>query len=162
FKRRWDYSNNRWTEWKLVAKDLPYVTSVNSFSSSTPISEFPAREITTFYFDSTNKEGFPVNTGTVLTNRLRGSIWSYQLCLPRTVNEETFRRWWTSNGWGDWERVSYRTVKKEKNIFSSNSPITDYPNNEETLFYYDTDGQGDFPASAGVVRTVRMNDDNWS
>mgnify|MGYP006892260922 FL=1 len=58
--------------------------------------------------------------------------------------------------------IHYQSVNPTRNAFTSDTPITEFPRNQVTVFYYDSVGQGNFPVSAGVVTTYRMNQDNWS
>lgn len=174
YRRRWDTNTSAWTSFELVTQDFKtapihyFDATRNAYNGTQLITAFPESNITTFWFDGTNATGMPTNAGVCTTYRMRsGSTagWDRQEC--RQYNgDKIWNRYVKSDGtWTTWQQVSrdteYHAVKIGANPYGNATPLTDFPQNVVTTFFYNSPGSAGFPVSAGIVTTYRMSDDAW-
>ena len=108
------YIAGKWTSW-LGIGSLNLVKG--TYTNDTSITDFPKFKVTKTAHLANENTGFPEPIGVLETNRLSGNdILSYQFFYPYNKNS-FYKRYWTSSGWGVWEKINSNVSIKQNYDF---------------------------------------------
>ena len=108
------YIAGKWTSW-LGIGNLNLVKG--TYTNDTSITDFPKFKVTKTAHLANENTGFPEPIGVLETNRLSGNdILSYQFFYPYNKNS-FYKRYWTSSGWGVWEKINSNVSIKQNYDF---------------------------------------------
>lgn len=100
-------ADGSWGEFTSLDNQYNTAKSLNKYTASTPISEFPNNAVTTFAVNTAGATGFPDNTGGIITTyKVGGNGWDRQEYRKYRSNELWSRYANTVGVWTAWEKIS--------------------------------------------------------
>lgn len=114
YRRYWNTPESQWSEFEKISltvneiEDMKnhVVGSVNEYTSSTPISDFPREKIISFPVSETAASNVPNERAGVITNyRFTSDSYAWQEFKPYGRNEK-WMRYVSGGNWTDWVKVT--------------------------------------------------------
>lgn len=138
YRRRWVVGTASWSAWEKISQPIgdgkyPIVNAKNNaYLAGENIVNYPANNITTHRVDIS--AGFP-GAGIVTTYRIGGN--GYDRQEFRLYNGTTIYTRYVdvaSGDWKDWEVLNAVSIAKNVDLYTGNSPLTDFPADKITTF----------------------------
>ncbi len=106
----WDYYVSSAQMTTAITNDRQYITNatVNAYSASQLITDYPTNKITTHYYNASGQTGWPASTaGIVTTYKIGGNGWYKQEVRGYNTNSVWSRYATSADGsWSAWEKIS--------------------------------------------------------